>query len=83
MRTAVRESVIPNYGLSSVNLQEPALQELKDDEDILLEQIYADVDLSIDPDFESKPLYTINEYIDGLAKKLGQHYGLNDIREAR
>ena len=38
--------------------------------------------LSIDPDFKNKPLYTVEEYFDGLAKDLGEEYGMNDIREA-
>ena len=38
--------------------------------------------LSIDPDFKSKPMYTVEEYFDGLAKDLGEEFGMNDIREA-
>ncbi len=38
--------------------------------------------LSIDPDFKNKPMYTVEEYFDGLAKDLGEEYGMNDIREA-
>ena len=38
--------------------------------------------LSIDPDFKNKPMYTVEEYFDGLAKELGEQYGMNDIREA-
>ena len=38
--------------------------------------------LSIDPDFKNKPMYSIEEYFDGLAKDLGEEYGMNDIREA-
>ena len=38
--------------------------------------------LSIDPDFKNKPMYTFEEYFDGLAKDLGEEYGMNDIREA-
>ena len=38
--------------------------------------------LSIDPDFKNKPRYTVEEYFDGLAKDLGEEYGMNDIREA-
>ena len=30
---------------------------------------------------ENKEYYTVEEFADKLAKKLGQHYGLNDIRE--
>lgn len=36
--------------------------------------------LSIDPDFKSKPMYTVEEYFDGLAKDLGEEFGMNDIR---
>ena len=38
--------------------------------------------LSINPDFKNKPMYTVEEYFDGLAKDLGEEYGMNDIREA-
>ena len=38
--------------------------------------------LSIDPDFKNKPMYTVEEYFDGLAKELGEEYGMKDIREA-
>ena len=38
--------------------------------------------LSIDPDFKNKQMYTVEEYFDGLAKDLGEEYGMNDIREA-
>ena len=38
--------------------------------------------LSIDPDFKNKPMCTVEEYFDGLAKDLGEEYGMNDIREA-
>ena len=38
--------------------------------------------LSIDPDFKNKPMYTVEEYFDGLAKDFGEEYGMNDIREA-
>ena len=38
--------------------------------------------LTIDPDFKNKPMYTVEEYFDGLAKELGEEYGMNDIREA-
>ena len=32
--------------------------------------------------YESEVYYTREEFIDELAKQLGQAYGLNDIREA-
>ena len=38
--------------------------------------------ISVDPDFKSKPMYTVDEYFDGLAKDLGEEFGMNDIREA-
>ena len=38
--------------------------------------------ISIDPDFKSKPMYTVEEYFDGLAKDLGEEFGMTDIREA-
>ena len=34
------------------------------------------------PDFKSKPMYTVEEYFDGLAKDLGEEFGMTDIREA-
>ena len=33
-------------------------------------------------DYESDVYYTREEFMDELAKQLGQAYGLNDIREA-
>lgn len=33
-------------------------------------------------DVKGKDYYTVEEFMDKLAKDLGQHYGLNDIREA-
>ncbi len=39
--------------------------------------------VQIDPDFKSKPTYTVDEFIDTLAKDLGQHYGVGDIRNVR
>ena len=38
--------------------------------------------LSIDPDFKNKPIYTVEEYFEGLAKDLGEEFGMDDIREA-
>ena len=38
--------------------------------------------LTIDPDFKNKPMYTVYEYFEGLAKDLGEEFGMNDIREA-
>lgn len=38
--------------------------------------------LSVDPDFKNKPMYSVDEYFDGLAKELGEEFGMNDIREA-
>ena len=35
-----------------------------------------------DPVSTSKSYYTVEEFMDKLAKRLGKHYGLNDIREA-
>lgn len=37
--------------------------------------------ISIDPDFKSKPMYSVDEYFDGLAKDLGEEFGMKDIRE--
>ena len=33
--------------------------------------------------YENEVYYTRGEFMDELAKQLGQAYGLNDIREAR
>ena len=35
-----------------------------------------------EPTSTSKQFYTVEEFMDKLAKRLGKHYGLNDIREA-
>ena len=37
----------------------------------------------IDPDFKSKPTYSVDEFMDVLAKDLGQHFGVDDIRTVR
>ena len=34
------------------------------------------------PNYADRKLYTVDEFMDDLAKRLGKHYGLNDIREA-
>ena len=34
------------------------------------------------PNYGEKDYYTVEEFMDKLAKDLGRHYGLNDIREA-
>ena len=36
----------------------------------------------IDPNWRTQPTYSHEEFMDELAKQLGQAYGLNDIREA-
>ncbi len=36
----------------------------------------------IDADFKSKPMYTVDEFMDELCHRVGALYGLNDIREA-
>lgn len=38
--------------------------------------------LKIDPDFKNKPMCTVDEYFDGLAKDLGAEFGMDDIRVA-
>ena len=38
--------------------------------------------ITVDSDFKNKPMYTVEEYFDGLAKDLGEEFGMNDIREA-
>ena len=35
--------------------------------------------LTVDPDFKNKPMYTVEEYFDGLAKDLGAEFGMDDI----
>ena len=37
---------------------------------------------SIDPEYKNKPTYTLDEYFDGLAKDLGDEFGMDDIRAA-
>ena len=36
----------------------------------------------IDPDWRSKPTYSVDEVFEDVYKHLGSLYGLNDIREA-
>ena len=38
--------------------------------------------LTCEPTSTGKQFYTVEEFMDKLAKRLGKHYGLNDIREA-
>lgn len=37
--------------------------------------------LSIDPDFKNKPMCTVDEYFDGLAKELDEELGMDDVRK--
>ena len=37
----------------------------------------------IDPDWRSKPTYSVDEAFEKIYKHLGRLYGLNDIREAK
>ena len=37
--------------------------------------------LSIDPDFKNKPMCTVDEYFDGLAKELDKELGMDDVRK--
>lgn len=34
--------------------------------------------ISIDPDFKNKPMYTVEEYFDGLAKDLEEEWALDE-----
>ena len=34
--------------------------------------------LTIDPDFKNKPMYTVEEYFDGLAKDLAEEWALDE-----
>lgn len=38
--------------------------------------------ITSDPTNLTKPFYSVEEFMDKLARRLGKHYGLNDIREA-
>lgn len=33
--------------------------------------------------YQASKYHSLDEFADKLAKKLGQHYGINDIRDAR
>ncbi len=37
----------------------------------------------IDPDWRNQPSYSRKEYMDDLARRVGSHYGLADIRDAQ
>ena len=37
----------------------------------------------IDPDWRSQRSYSRKEFMDKLAKRLGKHYGMDDIRNAQ
>lgn len=83
MQTAVREKAMPTFvpiRMKNSNIPEQK-QELNEDE--ILEQCFAGVDLRIDPDFKSQPMYTHEEFWDMACKGLGKLYGLDDIRDAQ
>jgi len=37
----------------------------------------------IDPNWRTQPSYSRKEYMDELARRVGSHYGLADIRDAQ
>lgn len=37
----------------------------------------------IDPDWRTQPSYSRKEFMDDLARRVGSHYGLADIRDAQ
>ena len=37
----------------------------------------------IDPDWRTQPSYSRKEFMDELARRVGSHYGLADIRDAQ
>ncbi len=83
MQTATRETIFLNFDPQSAKAQE-LLHQLKESNEFeLMGTTRYPVDLSIDPDFKSKPLYSIDEYIDSLAKIVGKRFGMNDIRDAK
>ena len=44
-------------------------------------QSYYHRPLSIDPDFKNKPMCTVDEYFDGLAKELDEELCMDDVRK--
>lgn len=46
------------------------------------ESMLMDDEPFIDPDFKLKPTYPMEEVFDELCRRVGKHYGLNDIRDA-
>ena len=41
------------------------------------------IDNLIDSDWRQQPVHSWNKVYDNLCKDLGQHYGLNDIRDTQ
>ena len=39
------------------------------------------MDAALRQNFQAPQYHSLDEFADKLAKKLGQHYGMNDIRE--
>ena len=86
MQTAVREIGRPIFVPLDATVQEVPVQQVElneDDEFECLGNFDYPVDMSFDPDFKKKSLYTHEEIWDDFCKKLGQHYGLADIRDAK
>ena len=84
MQAVAREAVMPTHVPFGANTREAVKPVLENDEfESLGDFDYPVEDLTIDPDFKSKRLYTHEEIWDDFCQKLGQHYGLADIRDAR
>ena len=50
----------------------------------LRQDIYSDNEHTlIDPNWRSQRSYSRKEFMDKLAKRLGKHYGMDDIRNAQ
>jgi len=39
------------------------------------------MEATVQPNYQDSKYHTLDEFADKLAKKLGQHYGVDDIRE--
>ena len=86
MQTATREITGFGFVPMDVNVQEcqiPQAERRMGDQSDCLGDFDCPVDLSVNPALMERSSLTHEEIWDDFCKKLGRHYGLADIRDAR
>ena len=83
MQTATRQTVMLNFDPSSIKAQEVMKQIHDSNEFVVTDDIFAPIDLRVDPNYKNQPHYTHEEFWDAAYKELGRLYGMNDIRDAK